>query len=494
VTNPGTNRILRRTRIATLAVAAAVVGATLISSGPVHAAVAPAGSAPADSASAGGPQITVHPDQLGNELKPGYVGFSFGAATVAQDSYASTDFGGYLRTLGHSGVIRVGGNSGDATFWTSTAEPAPSWATSGTITPDKLQHLATIVKGAGWKMILAVNLKHPDPARAADEAKYARQILGHSLLAIEIGNEPNFYYSSVAAYSTDFESYVAAIEQAVPGVGITGPEAETNHSSWLGDFAALQAGHSDVTEIADHTYPASVCGTSTASIPELLGTGSVQYETANAQAALSAAARLGVPAAMTETNSVVCAGARGVSDAFASALWALDYGLLIAQQGIVNADFMDGTNAAGCDPYSPLCPGTGDLTAQPIYYGMLATELVGTGRFAALDNPDAADVRAYAVRHGHRLTVVLDDVQDPATNGASTVTLKLGGGFGSGRLTSLTTSSPAGLSATTDITLGGHQVGPHGAFLPPRSTRVSVHHQTATVTVPAGSAAIIQFD
>jgi hypothetical protein len=39
----------------------------------------------------------------------------------------------------------------------------------------------------------------PDPARAADEAKYARQIFDDSLLAIEIGNEPNFYYSSVAA-------------------------------------------------------------------------------------------------------------------------------------------------------------------------------------------------------------------------------------------------------------------------------------------------------
>ena len=470
--------------------AAGVVGATLIGSGPTVAAAL----TPADSTSAGSLSITVHPDQLGNQLHPGYVGLSFGAATVAQDNYASTDLGGYLRTLGHTGVIRIGGNSGDGTFWTSTGESAPSWATSGTITPDKLQHLADIVRGAGWKVILAVNLKHPDPARAADEAKYARQIFGDSLLAIEIGNEPNFYYSTVAAYYADFESYVAAIEQAVPGVGITGPDAETNHSSWLGSFAALEAGHPDVTEVSDHTYPASACGTSTATVPELLGTGSVQYETANAQAAVSAAAQLGVPAAMTETNSVVCAGTSGVSDVFASALWALDYSLLIAQQGIVNADFMDGTNAAGCDPYTPLCPTTGDLTARPIYYGMLATELVGSGRFAALDNPDAADVRAYAVRQGRRLTVVLDDVQDPASNAATTVTLNLGGGFCSGRLTALTTSSSAGLSATADITLGGQQVGAHGAFLPPQSTAVAVHGQTATVTVPAGSAAIIQFD
>jgi hypothetical protein len=479
---PTRNLARRRRRIAAAAVACGLAGAMLIGSGPTYA------------ASPGTLLITVHPDQLGNQLHPGFVGLSFGAATVAQDNYASTDLGGYLRTLGHTGVIRVGGNSGDGTFWTSTGEPAPSWATSGTITPAKLQHLATIVRGAGWKVILAVNLKHPDPARAADEARYARQIFGDSLLAIEVGNEPNFYYSSVAAYYTDFESYVAAIEQAVPGVGITGPDAETNHSSWLGGFSALDAGHPDVTEISDHTYPTSACGTSTATIPELLGTGSVQYETANAQAALSAAAQLGVPAAMTETNSTVCAGTTGVSDVFAAALWALDYNLLIAQQGIVNADYMDGTNAAGCDPYTPLCPTTGDLTARPIYYGMLATELVGTGRFAALDNPDTADVRAYALKQGHRLTVVLDDVQDPAANGAITVTLNLGANFHSGQLTALTTSSPAALSATTGITLGGQQVGPHGAYPPPQSTPIAVHNQIATVTVPAGSAAIIQLN
>jgi hypothetical protein len=183
-----------------------------------------------------------------------------------------------------------------------------------------------------------------------------------------------------------------------------------------------------------------------------------------------------------------------VSDVFAAALWALDYNLLIAQRGIVNADYMDGTNAAGCDPYTPLCPTTGDLTARPIYYGMLATELVGTGRFAALDNPDTADVRAYALEQGHRLTVVLDDIQDPATNGATTVTLSLGANFHSGRLTALTTSSPAALSATTGITLGGQQVGPHGAYPPPQSTPIAVRNQTATVTVPAGSAAIIQLN
>src|ERR1700760_4470367 len=97
-------------------------------------------TASADTASAGptppsGLTITVHPEQVGNHLRPGFVGLSFGAATVAADNYASTALGGFLKTLGRDGVIRVGGNSGDGTFWTSTGETPPSWATSGVITP-----------------------------------------------------------------------------------------------------------------------------------------------------------------------------------------------------------------------------------------------------------------------------------------------------------------------------------------------------------------------
>ena len=483
------------TRMHAVTAAAVVVAASLTAAltGNVSASAAQAPS-PA-SAPAAGLAITVHPTQTGHALRPGFVGLSFGAATVAADNYSSTDLAGYLRTLGSTGVLRIGGNSGDGTFWTSTDEPAPSWATSGTITPDKLQHLAAIAKSTGWKVILAVNLKHRDPARAADEARSAQQIFGRSLLAIEVGNEPNFYETDAAAYYADFETYASAIRAAVPGMRLTGPEAETNHSSWLAGFATADAAHPDVDIVSDHTYPTSACGGQVATIAQLLGTASVQYENANALAALSAARQLHVPAAMTETNSTVCAGTAGVSDTFASALWSLDYTLMLAQDGISTAEFMDGTNAAGCDPYTPLCPTTGDLTPRPLYYGMLATSLVGSGDFVALDNPDSANVRAYAVREGGHLTVVLDDVQDPASHAATTVNLNLGlPGLHCGSLTALATTSPDGLAATTDITLGGQQVGPHGAFAAPQHTPVAVHHGSASVTVQAGSAVIIRFD
>lgn len=202
---------------------AAAVGGDAVSAD----AVAPAPVAAAQDSGAG-LTITVHPDPTGHRLPAGFVGLSFGAATVAADDYAATDLAGYLRTLGPAGVLRVGGNSGDGTFWTSTGETAPSWATSGTITPAKLQHLAEIAEATGWKVILAVNLKHRDPARAADEAAYAQRIFGRSLLAIEVGNEPNFYEANAAAYYADFESYASAIRAAVPGIRLTGPDAASS--------------------------------------------------------------------------------------------------------------------------------------------------------------------------------------------------------------------------------------------------------------------------
>ena len=115
----------------------------------------------------------------------------------------------------------------DETFWTSTGETAPSWS-MGTITPSDLTALASLAKASGWKVILGVNLKEYDPARAADEAKYAQQDLGSSLEAVEIGNEPDLYSaykSNPSQYPVDFAAYVAAIRQAAPGVPIEGTDA-----------------------------------------------------------------------------------------------------------------------------------------------------------------------------------------------------------------------------------------------------------------------------
>ncbi|MBV9447599.1 MAG: hypothetical protein JO345_17080 [Streptosporangiaceae bacterium] len=434
--------------------------------------------------------ITVHPGAAGAVMPANLIGLSVEASELTRPQFGAADLVSYMKTLDPAGgVLRVGGNSSDNTFWTSTGERPPSWS-QGTITPASLHQLASVAKASGWKVILGVNLKHADPTRAADEASHAVSILGSSLLAIEIGNEPNYYYTSTSAYFTEFESYVAAIRKAVPGVPLSGPDPGHEHPAFLAAFASNEARHPDVSIITNHHYPLSACGGAKTTIAELLGTASVQNETGAAQATVAAGQQLHVPPAITETNSVTCGGTAGVSNTYASSLWALDYGLLLASSGITEADFHG--SVSGCGTYSPLCGG-GGLVAQPVFYGMLAVTLVGPGHFLQVTNPGAATIRAYAVSDGSHLTVVLDNVADPAKNGPTTVQLSLGSSYSSGRQALLATSSAAGLSATTGITLGGHAVAANGSFPVPSTTPVSISGQSATVTLAAGTASIIQF-
>jgi hypothetical protein len=185
---------------------------------------------------------------------------------------------------------------------------------------------------------------------------------------------------------------------------------------------------------------------------------------------------------------------------FASALWAIDEQLAFARQGVAG-DYMHGT-VVQCDTskplfmfYTPLCAPTaadataGILAAQPEYYGLATVHQIGTGNFLNVSNPAWATVRAYAVKHANgTMTVVLDNVQDPATNGPTTLQLSLGATFTSGSRIDLTAG---GLTAKTGITLGGKTVQPDGTLPTPTSTPVTVQGNTLTVTVPAGSAALI---
>jgi len=457
------------------------------------------------SSGSGSPAITISASAVGTSLTAGSLGLSFEASDLALPGFTTGNLAAYLRTLGTS-VIRIGGNTVDETFWTSDGAPAPSWSIA-TITPADLSALANLAKASGWQVILGVNLEHYDPASAADEARYARSALGSSLRAIEIGNEPNFYSqyaSNTARYFTDFQAYVSAIEQAVPGTPIEGDDFYgAPNSSFQNAFVANEAALAkpDIVELTSHNYPltATSCGGSP-TIGGLLGTSSRDEESSTAQEASAAAAKLGVPAVIDESNSVVCEGQQGVSDVYAAALWEVDDQLVTARDG-VQGDYMHGT-VVQCDTakplfmfYTPLCAPTaadaanGTVAAQPEYYGLAAVHEIGTGQFLNLSDPDWANVRAYAIRHADgTVTVVLDDMQDPASNGPSTLQLDFGQSFSTGSRFDLTAGS---LTATSGITLGGQSVQASGALAAPKTTPVTVGGNTLTVTVAAGSTAIL---
>jgi hypothetical protein len=480
-------RLRSRPRLVLILATAFATVVAVLGIGSAAMASVPGSAAP--TAAAATASITVTGTPSGHTLPADLIGFSLEANSLSNNDFKGNNLADYLKELGPTGLLRIGGNSADETFWTSTGQSAPSWS-EGTITPASLTSLDSAIAGTGWKVILGVNLKQFSTSRAADEAKYAEQILGSSLAAIEIGNEANYYYTSDSTFFSDFESYVAAIRKAVPGVGIVGPDAGHNQPAFVATFAKDEAADPDITMLTDHEYPLSDCDGATNSISGLLSTSSNTAEKAAADSAVSGGVLDKVPAVMDETNSITCGGQSGVSNVFAATLWSLDYSLLLAQEGVQGADYHG--QISGCGPYSPLCGSVGSLTAQPLFYGFLAVQQVGTGSFLTVNNSDSANVRAYAVQNGSGLTVVLDDVQDPSSNGATNVTLSLPQSYSQAQSTVLATSSSSGLSATSGITLGGQKISSSGVFPAPTYTAVPISGSTVTVPVAAGSATILK--
>jgi hypothetical protein len=432
--------------------------------------------------------VAISSRRSGHSLPPAFVGLAMEDWTLTKHQFAHTNLRRYLLALGPRGLLRIGGNSQDRSFWTSRHERPPSWA-QGTATPASLRELAAVLRGTSWRVILGVNLLHFDPARASDEARSAAQILGPKLAAIGIDNEPDRYGISEARYLREFRRYTRALHAAVPGVGIAGPDTSSSGRRWLQTFARQQSNAHEITILTSHNYPESACGAHRPTIASLLSFPAESSERAAADAAVAAGRQDGVPATIDETNSAVCWGAPGTSDVFASALWSLDYTLLLAHAGLTSVEFQG--RIAGCAPYSPLCTGRhgAALFARPDFYGLMAVQQLPAGAFLQLSDPNSGQLRAYALQAtGGGLSVVLDNLGGPVT-----VALRLPGpGDRTAAATVLRTASARGLAATGEITLGGRRIGAGAAMAAPEYRSISVSGGSATIAVAAHTAVILR--
>jgi len=175
---------------------------------------------------------------------------------------------------------------------------------------------------------------------------------------------------NMAAVARDFGRWRAAL----PRIPLAGPGlANLPWMRQLGTFLNTVRGAGTVTF---HRYPLKDCFSSpgTQSFPTIpnlftsyasdrLAQGLVRY--------VAVAHAHGLPFRVDELNSVACAGAPGVSNTFASALWALDVLFEMASVGV------DGVNIHTL-PNSYYAPfsfsqsgGVWQATVNPLYYGLL---------------------------------------------------------------------------------------------------------------------------
>jgi hypothetical protein len=186
---------------------------------------------------------------------------------------------------------------------------------------------------------------------------------------------------------------------------------------------------------------------------------------------------------MCETASFSGGGKEGVSDTFASALWALDYLLELASFGCAGVNMETGVNHLGwISHYTPIGDDLkGNYSAAPEYYGLLAFAQMSKGELLAVDcQAGGTNLTAHAVRDGRELCVAVIN-KDKSQDASVTIN---GVSARSAAVMRLTASS---LTAMNGITLGGASVDGEGNWTGKRE-RASL---SAGLQVPAGSAALV---
>jgi hypothetical protein len=440
--------------------------------------------------------VTVDESQTSGYLAPDFVGLSYEASKLATTGFDPTqgNLVALLRTLNKWGNIRVGGNTVDRdTFWQPNNEPVPTWAKE-VVKPTDIDRLARFSRATNWKVELAVNLGHLDAASIANEAQYASTSLGRQLKDLECGNEPNQYAKNglrdttydYSQYKADFETCAAAIGGRAP---IAGPDTT---GAYITSFASDEA--SRVNMITQHLYALSNCGSTKGTATDLLSATTDTSEFNKVSARLTAAQAQHLPLRLDETNSASCGGLPDVSDGYASSLWAVDYMLLMAEQGVAGVNFHGGLDVCTSGSYSPVCAASAaDLQVnmyrpQPVYYGMLFVNLVGTGAFYPVTVTSTNNMTAYAIRGmDGRTRVVVVEKDDPAV-GEVNVTLNVGKRSGIASVIHLTGSS---LTSNQNISIQGATVKRSGFFFPGFPTLIRGSNGSYTIPVQTGSATLI---
>jgi hypothetical protein len=407
---------------------------------------------------------------------PTYVGFSYEKEVVGLGTFdaANSDLVGLFRLIGAS-HLRIGGYTVDTNVW----DPNGPGGRLGYTAPADQTKLAGFLAATGWSATYGLNYRSSDPATAAAEAASAAAILGPSLVAFEIGNEPNLY-TTEPAFEAGWTAFRQAIVTSVPTAAFAAPDTATA-TSFFSTFAKDESGLFET--LTAHHYIASA-NSPQANVDTLLHSTEREF-LAQCRNVME---KVNEPARVSETNNFSSGGKDGVSNTFASALWAVRYLLDGAKYGIAGLNFHGGTSTEFGHElyYSPIrfegTTGKNVIGVQPEYYGLLLAALVGVGpSYATTVSPPQAPVSAYAI--GRNVVLVNIGVADVA----ATVTMPAA--IHSAR--SLTLRTRGGAGATHGQTLGGAAVGLDGNFQPSYQT-LNVRGATFTLPLPAISAALIE--
>jgi hypothetical protein len=492
-------RVLRRR--ACLTIAAALVTMAIL-----------ACAASADTLSA-----TVSTTPAGPSMPSGFVGVSFEYRAMHQ--YTGRDprtINPVLLSLlqglvpGQSPIIRIGGDSTDDTWWPIRGM-IPQGGIYYRLTNGWLRTTQALAADLNAKLILGINLAAGRSAIAAAEGRAFVSGIGRRYIdELEIGNEPDLYpvfpwyrdrrgrvfrrrssKYDLAAYTKQFTQWA----KALPNLPLAGPAV--SGPNWMQGLNGFVKAEPRLKLVTYHRYPLRNCTADPtdptfASIPNLLA----DYSSAGLAAPLSpfvntaSQHRLGLRIA--EMNSASCEGKAGVSDTFASALWALDTMFNFASRGVegVNFHMLPGSHYE-LFTVSRTAQGAWQAFVHPEYYGlMLFAQAFPPGARLLPVSAPAGPVKVWATE-GPDGTVRVTGINQDATAEHDVQMLVPGATAGG----SEETLSAPSLAAPTGVSLGGQSFGDETTTgtLPaaPAATPVTPSSGVYTVPLAPGSASLL---
>src|SRR3984957_1244009 len=350
-------------------------------------------------------RVEIQPQSRLGRIPADFMGLGYEVSAVSERglfSAANHTYVQLVRTLSPAGVIRIGGNTSDYASWSADG-PAVSSPKTTVVDRRGLIDLAGFLRVTGWRLIWGFNLGRGTVDQAVDEAVAVASSVGDSLLAFEIGNEPDLFPGvhrpanySYADYYAEYRRFKKAIRDKLPNAPFAGPDVII-HADWLEQFAATDA--ADIKLLTHHYYAEGPPDNPSSTIQTLLTPNGILPGLLGRLDAASRSAR--VPYRICETNSCFGGGKPGVSDTMAAALWGLDFMFTLAQFNASGVNMETGVNHLGfLSYYTPIgLDSARRFVATPLYYGMLAFRLASQGERVKLAlDPAGLNITAYAVR------------------------------------------------------------------------------------------------
>ena len=240
-----------------------------------------------------------------------------------------------------------------------------------------------------------------------------------------------------------------------------------------------------------HRYPLKKCSAAdTITVPQLLSDAATTGLADSVSGYVALAHARGIPLRIGEMNGISCGGQRGVSDTFASALWALDALFQMARVGVDGVNIHTATGKINEMFTFRQVNGVWRGYVRPLYYGLLtfARAVPAGSQLLDVSGPGGA-LTNYATRapDGHiRVVLINKDL------GRSRTIAVRAQSTAAGVLELLRAPS---IAATTAITLGGQgfSTPTTTGVLPPPASPTVVHRANGRylIQLPPATAALL---